>query len=71
MRLSRRGILLCRSFTCRQRGRTAGAATPQRLKRRMKMKGMDKEYLCQSVNENIMYKGNILLNRFSQSVAML
>lgn len=52
MKLSRKVHLLSRSFTCRQRGRTAGAMKPLRLKRKMRMKGVDKEFLCQSVSEN-------------------
>lgn len=51
MRLSRKVIQLSRSSTFRQRGRTAGAVKPQRWKRKMRMK--DKEYLCQSVSEEV------------------
>lgn len=58
MRLSRKVIQLSSSFTFRQRGRTAGAVKLQRLK--MRMKGMDKEYLCQSVSEDIFLKGSLI-----------
>lgn len=53
MRLSRKVIPLSRSSTFRQRERTARAVTPQRWKRKMTMK--DKEYLCQSVSEEIIF----------------
>lgn len=61
MKLSRKVIQLSSSFTFRQKGRTAGAVKLQRLKRKMRMKGMDKEYLCQSVSEDIFLKGSLII----------